>query len=893
MNVLEMLAGRLPDSVGLLVVDAAVKGFLVLGVTALVATVLNQRSAAVRHLVWTLGVLAILLIPILSWIMPSVQVPVPASWVGSDDAVPKRAFGVARFAAKSAYAEAIGRANAVRERSRLRVPPVAHAHIAEGRVHIGQAHTAEMGSAVVIAGTPSRASRVWLGTPPSAAQGGFAGIPIEYSGEAVLWPAIVVGVWLIGVMVVWCCMLVSYMRLAVLRHTAKPIHGGRCVRLADDIAWELGVREPVTLVAGREDAMPMTWGVIRPVVLLPSTALAWTRERLEMVLRHELAHVARRDASSQRIAEIACAIHWYNPLVWLAAARMRAEREHACDDLVLEAGSGASDYATELLAIARTLRARTALDHAAIAMARRSHLKDRLTAVLDDARPRARPTRGLLAAAALCATGIVLPLSALEASTVQSVEVKMRPVPVIEIQVPSAVTAPRVKIGVPVEVEAMAPVLVELPVIVAPRSLRIEGLIGHVPVSPRPPTSAGDIGTITVQIPSPATRSHAFASILFDPALASAAQPQVAVCSRSEGGNTSINRNDDDWRIHWTGRDCAVDIRIDGEIDYDPFVTTILAIPEGGLVRFEEQRRDGTRRLEIRPAAERLDYAWQVNGRDAAFDDEGRAWLSAMMQELARKIGFGAEERAAAILERDGPDGLLREIEELWGDRTRSRYYHVLLTSDRIDASVRANVLRQVDGSIRSDREKANLLMEATDGYSLSEDARRAYVSTASGIASDREKVRVLATLVERASLNPTEQASILASAQTVQSDRERNRLLASVHSRVMTDPVVQLAYIEAARTMASDREKQQAFTRLFAEQQLAEHILVAALDGAREIESDRELAHVLTAALETQQISAAARDAFLRALDSIESSRTHDSVASALLQAQERRRVR
>ena len=89
----------------------------------------------------------------------------------------------------------------------------------------------------------------------------------------------------------------------------------------------------------------MTWGVLRPVILLPADAAGWPEERLTMALLHELAHVKRWDCLTQLIARAACAVYWFNPLSWLALARVRSEQEQASDDLALGCGLDRHAYA--------------------------------------------------------------------------------------------------------------------------------------------------------------------------------------------------------------------------------------------------------------------------------------------------------------------------------------------------------------------------------------------------------------------------------------------------------------------------------------------------------------------------------------------------------------------
>jgi TonB family protein len=161
---------------------------------------------------------------------------------------------------------------------------------------------------------------------------------------------------------------------------------------------------------------PMTWGAIRPVILLPAYVEAWSEEQREVVLRHERAHIERRDWLWQGFAQIMTAVFWFHPLVWLAAARMRQEAEHAADDATLASGVHASDYADRLMAVARRLSSKTpaAAAVAGVAMVRQPALTSRIAAILDTARARTTAGLGARIGVVLAGVALLVPLSAFQ-----------------------------------------------------------------------------------------------------------------------------------------------------------------------------------------------------------------------------------------------------------------------------------------------------------------------------------------------------------------------------------------------------------------------------------------------------------------------------------------------
>ena len=142
--------------------------------------------------------------------------------------------------------------------------------------------------------------------------------------------------------------------------------------------------------------------------MLPPSAAEWSAESRQAALVHELMHIRRGDRRSQAITQLACAIYWFNPLVWYASAALARERERACDDEVLRHGARPSAYASLLLDLARARSTWTPVT--ALSMARPSAIEGRLLAILggEKARTPRRSTRWIVTAMlAVVATAIL------------------------------------------------------------------------------------------------------------------------------------------------------------------------------------------------------------------------------------------------------------------------------------------------------------------------------------------------------------------------------------------------------------------------------------------------------------------------------------------------------
>jgi len=222
-------------------------------------------------------------------------------------------------------------------------------------------------------------------------------VPPVAARFSVGWVVAAFALWLVGALVGLAFVLAAQVQLRRLARSAVLLQSPDWALLLREACDKLRLRRPVRLVQSVDNPMPLTWGWWRPTVLLPAEAVHWPPERRRVVLLHELAHVKRWDCLTQMVARMVCAVYWLNPLAWLAARRMCVERERASDDLVLNSGCRASDYAAHLVDIARAFRRTPQL--AGVAMARSPQLRGRIAAIVDASR--ARRLRPLTALALL------------------------------------------------------------------------------------------------------------------------------------------------------------------------------------------------------------------------------------------------------------------------------------------------------------------------------------------------------------------------------------------------------------------------------------------------------------------------------------------------------------
>ena len=229
-------------------------------------------------------------------------------------------------------------------------------------------------------------------------------------------------IWLTGVLVMLVRLALLQFRLHAFSRQCNIITEGPLFDLLQQCRVELNCSQSVSLLTTDQRSLPMTWGVRHPSILLPREAQNWTEQEVRCALLHELAHVARRDCLWQLLVQLTHACYWFHPLVWFASRKLYLEREHACDDIVLQHGTRASDYADQLLQVVSAFRSSRSLKLTAVSLAAESGFSRRLKSILQetrDRRPASFRTRLALTFTFIALTGLlaILPVAfAIDAS---------------------------------------------------------------------------------------------------------------------------------------------------------------------------------------------------------------------------------------------------------------------------------------------------------------------------------------------------------------------------------------------------------------------------------------------------------------------------------------------
>lgn len=413
-------AGVASDAIALGAVGVVIKVTLLIGFAGILAVLLRGASAAARHQVWMLAIVSSLLVPILAFV-PGPLVRIPSHWLPVKQSKPETPAATKRstVTAQSSAQRPETVQGVVKWFPRPRATPgvqpsaLMNANLEDllpKRPIRNRTVILKDGRATIVEfDLRAEPNRQRDSTRSKVVPAGKT--PPDGADESI---ATIIALWATGAGALLLWRLLGFALLARVVRQSVPVTRPDWQAALTRCMSESGALTPVRLLAHHSFSTPVTAGWRRPVIILPADIGSTSPERQRAVLAHELAHVRRRDYVTQALAAIATSLYWFHPLVWMAAARMRAESECAADDSVLGRGMEPEHYARHLLALA----GRTTGPMPIVGMARITQLEQRLRAMLNANVSRSEPSRSAQRWTALLSLMVVTPYASLRVVTV-------------------------------------------------------------------------------------------------------------------------------------------------------------------------------------------------------------------------------------------------------------------------------------------------------------------------------------------------------------------------------------------------------------------------------------------------------------------------------------------
>jgi beta-lactamase regulating signal transducer with metallopeptidase domain len=317
-------------------IDPAVRSLALGAMVAFVLLLTRTKSVSLRLSVWKIVVCAALAMPILAASMPPLQIAVPLA-----DRIPS----FYSIMARHAVTQPTGTAPVAATQSLLPTRPVS-ARIA-----------AQKSAALPTLPQSRRISIPWLEIVEAVYLGIAACLAFRFA--------------------------LGWFLSQRLRHFSAAIADRGVNERFKSLADSLGLRQVPDLAASHRLAVPLTCGVVRPAVLLPADWRDWDSQTLDAVLAHELSHVARRDALTERLALVHRIVFWFSPLAWWLPRQLADLAEEASDQAALAAGTEPSKYAEILLGFLNDLSLGSKrVNWQGVAMAQAGRAEKRLDRIL-------------------------------------------------------------------------------------------------------------------------------------------------------------------------------------------------------------------------------------------------------------------------------------------------------------------------------------------------------------------------------------------------------------------------------------------------------------------------------------------------------------------------------
>jgi beta-lactamase regulating signal transducer with metallopeptidase domain len=321
------------------VAAAAVRSLALASVAGALLVLFRLKNVSLRLAIWKVVLWSALAMPLLAWLAPPMPFALPRAVISQ----------LARFIpAGETFAQAAspyGSSDAAATRVRTTQWPT-HSESADAQAtRGGVASPSETRTALSIAASP----RI---TPAANPASGGAVKHWNISGTP-----IAIAIYLAMAILLLSRLFVGWMLGRRLIRTSQPIRDPRASLSLSLRAFPGHLYEAPLLAESEAVTVPVTLGVLRPVILLPADWREWESDKLNAVLAHELSHIGRNDALTQRLSKLHRAIYWFSPLAWWLDRELARLAEEASDEAALASGADRERYAEMLLRFFEAIRA--------------------------------------------------------------------------------------------------------------------------------------------------------------------------------------------------------------------------------------------------------------------------------------------------------------------------------------------------------------------------------------------------------------------------------------------------------------------------------------------------------------------------------------------------------
>jgi bla regulator protein blaR1 len=332
---LQQLGGAFLASVA----SAAVRSLVLAGVAGALLAVFRMKNVSLRLAIWKVVLWSALAMPLLAWLAPPMPFALPRAVISQLT----RLIPAGETLAQTASPD--GGSDAAATRVRKTQWP-AHTGSADAQVtRGGVASPSETRIALSAAASPRVTAAASLASGGAVKHWNISGASIA------------IAVYLAMAILLLTRLFVGWMLGRRLIRSSHPIRDPRASLSLSLRAFPGHLYEAPLLAESQAVTVPVTLGVMRPVILLPHDWREWESDKLNAILAHELSHIGRNDALTQRLSKLHRAIYWFSPLAWWLDRELARLAEEASDEAALASGADRERYAEMLLRFFEAIRA--------------------------------------------------------------------------------------------------------------------------------------------------------------------------------------------------------------------------------------------------------------------------------------------------------------------------------------------------------------------------------------------------------------------------------------------------------------------------------------------------------------------------------------------------------